>query len=205
MRRSFALSLLLLHLLIVFAAVSTLAQDDGQLLEDDASDLGAASDRPVPRPLKPSEDDDDEFLGFQKSSLHPGARLVKECPEPGAPTVGSIVTLHVPDVGHLIPRFHGLRVFAPTDEDKYEREDGHIKKHSHDVFNEHHRAKVLYAFDEHAVQAIWPVHAYGHGGRNLRVKLTDLFVIEDYPHTAHGAQDKSAGKITMCFFKASFF
>lgn len=152
------------------------------------------------------DDGGENPFGVHPSNLHPGAKLTKVCPEPGSPKIGDIVHLHIPSVDHMIPRFHGLRIFAPLGDDvQYEREKGHIKKHSHDLFNEHHQAKVLYAFDEVAVRAVLPAHAYDHGGKNVRVKLTDLFVMEDYPHRADDAQDTSKGTITMCFFKASFF
>lgn len=141
---------------------------------------------------------------FDPSRLHPTARTAQKCPEEGAPSVGDTLWIHVPSHDHLVPRFHGMRVFAPTAADKYERERGHIKKHPHDVFNEHHEAKILYVFDDHAVRALWPARAYEHGGKNFKILLTDLFVVTDHPHRAHDEQDKSKPPLDMCFFRATF-
>lgn len=101
--------------------------------------------------------------------------------------------LHIPSRDHLVPRFTGMRVFAPPHEEYHQDKATGFRDTQH-VVDHHFSAKLLYVFDEHVIQGVWPVHAGGIYGshRNLNVLIKDVHVQED-------PNDKEGGEL--CYFK----
>lgn len=115
------------------------------------------------------------------------------CPDETAPKIGDRVLLHIPSREHLMPRFTGMRVFAPPHAEYHlDRVTGAFRDSQH-ISDHHFGAKLLYVFDEHVIQGVWPVHDIMQLHRDLKVVVKDIHVQED-PNGKHQE---------LCYFKVA--
>ena len=115
------------------------------------------------------------------------------CPDDDAPKVGDRVFIHIPSREHLVPRFTGMRVFAPPHAEYHkDRVTGAFRDNKH-IHDHHFGSKWLYVFDEHVIQGIWPVHDMVQHHRDLKMIVKDVHVQED-PKGNHEQ---------LCYFKVA--
>jgi hypothetical protein len=100
------------------------------------------------------------------------------CPLEDSPKIGDRITLHIPSREHLVPRFTGMRVFAPPHAEYHDDQRNGFRDSKH-IFDHHTKSKLLYVFDEHIIQGVWPVHDTLFAHRNLKVVVNDVHVQED--------------------------